>query len=197
MADMRSRGWQSLPGVAISRSCRRLVAALLVAGPSSILATGPAAAWDRSATLLVKPVVSADRIEDVAPVKIDVSPFHEKDDPALIANARDPSPNFENFAWRAFIALNWPSLTDPAHRGAPDRAKTLDAPGPRVWETLKARYELFQVGTDGKPVAPQPWATYDAATPWRAPLATVMQRRWQASIPSWISTKPASARAWP
>ena len=34
----------------------------------------------------------------------------------------DPFPSFDNFAWRAFIALNWPSLTDTAHRGEPDRA---------------------------------------------------------------------------
>jgi hypothetical protein len=29
----------------------------------------------------------------------------------------------------------------------------------------KARYELFQVGPEGRPIAPQPWATYDAASP--------------------------------
>src|SRR5688500_20125831 len=38
-------------------------------------------------------------------------------------------------------------------------------PGPRVWETFKARYELFQVGADGRPIAPQPWPTYDAVNP--------------------------------
>ena len=85
----------------------------------------------------VTPLVSPDRIEDVPSTKV------------------DPFPDFDNFAWRAFIALNWPSLTDPAHRGVPDRAKTLGDPGPRVWETFKARYELFQVGPDGRPVAPR------------------------------------------
>ena len=78
-------------------------------------------------------MVSPDRIEDAPSIK------------------PDPYPDFDNFAWRAFIALNWPSLTDPAHRGVPDRAKTLGDPGPRVWETFKARYELFQVGPDGRP----------------------------------------------
>jgi hypothetical protein len=71
----------------------------------------------------------------------------------------------DNFAWRAFVALNWPSLTDPAHRGVPDRAKTPGDPGPRVWETFKARHELFQVGPDGSRIAPQPWASYDAVNP--------------------------------
>ena len=93
------------------------------------------------------PTVSPDRIEDAPAIK------------------PDPYPDFDNFAWRAFIALNWPSLTDPAHRGEPDRAKTLGDQGPRVWETFKARYELFQVGPDGRPIAPQPWATYEAANP--------------------------------
>jgi hypothetical protein len=37
--------------------------------------------------------------------------------------------------------------------------------GPRVWETFKARYELFQVGPDGRPIAPHPWATYEALNP--------------------------------
>jgi hypothetical protein len=95
----------------------------------------------------VAPVVSPDRVEDVPSTRV------------------DPFPEFDNFAWRAFIALNWPSLSDPAHRGVPDRAKTLGDKGPRVWETLKARYELFQVGGDGRPVAPQPWATYEALNP--------------------------------
>ena len=93
------------------------------------------------------PLVSPDRIEDVPSTRV------------------DPFPDFDNFAWRAFIALNWPALTDPAHRGVPDRAKTLGDRGPRVWETFKARYELFQVGPDGRPVAPRPWATYEAANP--------------------------------
>src|SRR6202453_2027330 len=93
------------------------------------------------------PVVSPDRIEDAPSIK------------------PDPYPDFDNFAWRAFIALNWPSLTDSAHRGEPDRAKTLGDPGPRVWETFKARYELFQVDSEGRPTAPKPWATYDAANP--------------------------------
>jgi hypothetical protein len=91
--------------------------------------------------------LAPDRIEDVPSTK------------------PDPFPAFDNFAWRAFIALNWPSLNDPAHRGVPDRAKAPADPGPRVWETFKARYELFQVGPDGRPIAPQPWATYEAANP--------------------------------
>ena len=58
----------------------------------------------------------------------------------------DPFPDFDNFAWRAFIALNWPSLTDPLIAASPIAPRRLAIPDPRVWETFKARYELFQVG---------------------------------------------------
>jgi hypothetical protein len=71
----------------------------------------------------------------------------------------------DDFAWRAFVALNWPSLTDPARRGMPDRGKRLRDSGPRVWETFKSRYELFQVDGGGRPIAPPPWATYEAVNP--------------------------------
>lgn len=147
---------------ALSRACRPLIAFIHAAAPVTILTVCPAAAQN------IVPVVSPDRIEDVSPMTIDISPFHEigyfRGDAVAGANLH-PSDKFDNFAWRAFIALNWPSLTDPAHRGDPDRAKTLGDPGPRVWETFKARYEVFQAGPDGGPIAPQPWATYDAMNP--------------------------------
>jgi hypothetical protein len=114
------------------------VAALLAA---TILASGPASAED------VTPLVSPDRIEDVPSTK------------------PDPFPAFDNFAWRAFVALNWPSLLDAAHRGEPDHTRTIGDPGPRVWETFKSRYELFAVGPDGQPVTPSAWASYDGPNP--------------------------------
>ena len=123
------------------RAHQRAIAILLLTAPVALCSIGSAGAEDAA------PLVSADRIEDVPSTKA------------------DPFPAFNNFAWRAFVALNWPALTDPAHRGVPDRAKGLGDPGPRVWETFKARYELFQVGPDGRPVAPQPWATYGALNP--------------------------------
>ena len=99
-----------------------MAAALAVA----VLAPSSAAGED------VEPKVSPDRIEDVPSTR------------------PDPFPAFDNFAWRAFVALAWPALTDPAHRGEPDRTKTLGDPGPRVWETFKSRYEVFQRGSDGR-----------------------------------------------
>jgi hypothetical protein len=89
------------------------------------------------------PKVSPMRLEDVA------------DAPG------SPFPRFDNFSWRAFIALNWPALTDVAHRGEPDNSKKLGDPGPRVWETYKARYEVFSPG------APQPadWDSYKGSNP--------------------------------
>jgi hypothetical protein len=128
---------------ALLRACRLPIAIMLVAAPVALLAVGQDAVQD------VAPLVGPDRIEDVRAIRADADAF----------------PQLDNFAWRAFIALNWPSQTDPAHRGIPDRGKTLGDPGPRVWETFKARHELFQVGPDGSSIAPQPWATYDAVNP--------------------------------
>src|SRR6516162_7532452 len=95
----------------------RLATVIVLLSAPALSPIGAAVAED------VTPLVSPDRIEDVPSTKL------------------DPFPEFDNFAWRAFVALNWPSLTDPLHRGVPDRAKALGDPGPRVWETFKARYE--------------------------------------------------------
>jgi hypothetical protein len=118
------------------RAPRRLVAGLAVA-----LFAQAAYAED------VQPKASPDRIDDVPSTR------------------EDPYPAFGNFAWRAFVALAWPALTDPDHRGEPDRTKRLADPGPRVWETFKSRYEVFQPGPDGQPLAPAPWASYDGVNP--------------------------------
>jgi hypothetical protein len=45
-----------------------------------------------------------------------------------------------------------------AHRGEPDRSKSLGDSGPRVWETFKARYEIFQPLAKGGLSAPAVWA---------------------------------------
>lgn len=146
------RGFGVSSAGALVRGGRLLIAFMFVAAPVALLSVAapvaplpPSPAAAQGGTRVVSP----DRIEDVPALKADVDKF----------------PELDNYAWRAFIALNWPSLTDPAHRGVPDRAKKPGDPGPRVWETLKARYELFQVGPDGRPIAPPPWATYDAANP--------------------------------
>jgi hypothetical protein len=107
---------------------------------AAVWATGPASAEQ------VTPLVSPDRIEDVPSTRV------------------DPFPDFDNFAWRAFIALNWPARLD-AERGIPDPAKSLGNPGPRVWETFKSRYELFEVGPNGRLAAPAPWASYGGRNP--------------------------------
>jgi hypothetical protein len=89
------------------------------------------------------PKVSPTRLEDVAD------------------GTGSPFPRFDNFSWRAFIALNWPALTEVSHRGEPDTAKKPGDPGLRVWETYKARYEVFSPG------APRPadWDSYEGNNP--------------------------------
>src|ERR1700719_2362260 len=91
------------------------------------------------------PIVSPDRVPDVPPTP-----------------PGSPFPFFDNFSWRAFIALNWPAMAGAAHRGEPDRARAFgDTRGPRVWETWESRYEIFQPNG----VIPAPWASYDGQNP--------------------------------
>ena len=77
----------------------------------------------------------------------------------------DPYPTFDNFAWRAFLALNWPSRPRADGRGDPDRGKTLSDAGPRVWETFKSSYELFQIGPNGRPIAPSAFESFEGRNP--------------------------------
>ena len=52
-----------------------------------------------------------------------------------------PMEYFDDYSWRAFVALVWPAA--PARRGAPATAKGIGAPGPRVFETYKSTWEIF------------------------------------------------------
>jgi hypothetical protein len=69
---------------------------------------------------------------------------------------------FDDFSWRSFIALNWPAKSDV--RGVADTAAGIGAAGPRVWETWKSAYEIFQP----PPASPTSWSgpdAFDAVTP--------------------------------
>src|ERR1041385_781897 len=76
-------------------------------------------------------------------------------------------PAFDLFSWQSFVALNWPAAIDPnTHlpiRGMADTSPGVGvgSPGPRVWETWKADWELF--GLSNSPAQPQPtdWSSWD------------------------------------
>jgi len=137
------RGGFARSASADGRARRPAPGVLLAAGMIGVALLAPTSAAGEDVT----PKVSPDLIEDVPSTK------------------PDPFPAFDNFAWRAFVALAWPALTDPAHRGEPDRAKALGEPGPRVWETFKSRYEMFQRGPDGRALAPAEWDSYEGVNP--------------------------------
>jgi hypothetical protein len=67
----------------------------------------------------------------------------------------NPIEFFDDFSWRAFVALMWPAAKD--QRGVPDKTATLKESGPRVFETYKSIWEIFH--NDGS--APAPWNVYD------------------------------------
>jgi hypothetical protein len=55
----------------------------------------------------------------------------------------DPIPHFDDYSWRAFIALVWPAKA--GQRGVPDPNQPLGAAGvPSVFETYKTDWETFQ-----------------------------------------------------
>jgi hypothetical protein len=65
---------------------------------------------------------------------------------------------FDDYSWRAFLAMTWPAA--PGRRGAADPDRPLGAAGPRVFETLKSLWEVFH--EDGSaPVAD--FQQYDSA----------------------------------
>jgi hypothetical protein len=68
----------------------------------------------------------------------------------------NPIAFFDDYSWRAFIAVVWPGLKDS--QGVPDKKKTVDGIGPRVFETYKSLAEVFH--DDGS--APGSLDTYDA-----------------------------------
>ena len=99
-----------------SSRTQAIVLATLLAS-ARLIAPTPSGSGD------LTPIVAPDRLED-APT-----------------NSRDV---LANFAWRAFIALNWPSLTEDRGRGEPDREMQFGDHGKRVWETFKSDAELFR-----------------------------------------------------
>ncbi|MBV8140656.1 MAG: hypothetical protein JOZ60_01255 [Verrucomicrobia bacterium] len=70
---------------------------------------------------------------------------------------------FDDYSWRAFIAIDWPAKL--GIRGVPDETKKIgdfsDPGGKVVWGTWKADYDLFQPeGTE-----PTEWFSFDGFTP--------------------------------
>ena len=77
--------------------------------------------------------------------------------PPNFPNNENPIAFFDDYSWRAFIAVVWPGLKN--RQGIPDATQTVDGMGPRVFETYKSLPEVFH--TDGS--APGALDTYDAA----------------------------------
>lgn len=66
---------------------------------------------------------------------------------------------FDDYSWRAFIALAWPAAD--GHRGVPAPGRAITAAGPPVFDTYKATWEIFHHdGTDPVPA----YDRYDPAS---------------------------------
>ena len=71
----------------------------------------------------------------------------------------NPIAFFDDYSWRSFVALVWPA--QPGQRGLPDTSKLVGDPGPLVFETYKADWEVFQP-QGAKPAA---WDKFDGINP--------------------------------
>jgi hypothetical protein len=67
----------------------------------------------------------------------------------------NPIAFFDDYSWKAFIALVWPALA--GQRGTPDPNAKAGGSGPLVFETYKSLDEVFH--TDG--TAPSAWNSFD------------------------------------
>src|SRR5258708_32387166 len=65
---------------------------------------------------------------------------------------------FDDYSWRALVALVWPVA--PGHRGGAASSKAIGTPGSRVFETYKPLWEIFHA--DGSAPATA-FDSYDAA----------------------------------
>jgi hypothetical protein len=86
------------------------------------------------------------------------------DEPAFDPDERGDEekdrPFFNDFSWRAFIALNWPAADD--RRGEPDPTKPFGDRAERVvWESWKSLDELYP--NDPIATPPTAWGSYEAA----------------------------------
>ena len=63
-------------------------------------------------------------------------------DPLSLSTAELKNRMFNCYGWETFISLFWPAEND--QRGVPDTEKSITDEGPRVWETFKQAYEVFQ-----------------------------------------------------
>jgi hypothetical protein len=76
-------------------------------------------------------------------------------DPATLGGAERANRMFNCYGWNTFVALFWPAKSD--ERGVPVTTKSITDAGPRVWETYKQTYEVFQPATRGWSLKHREW----------------------------------------
>lgn len=144
---------RSIQGLVLALTCSSLVLVMVVAKQSAKTVKGLTAVGASEIYPQATPIPS---------VTPDLPYVVPKRPPGL--TPQQSRPWFDDFSWQSFIAINWPAKIGPDGnpiRGVPDLSKSIGDPGPRVWESWKADYELFQEG--GEP--PSEWSSYDVVDP--------------------------------
>jgi hypothetical protein len=76
-------------------------------------------------------------------------------DPASLPSVEEAHRMFNCYGWETFVALFWPAVQGQS--GVPDTTKPITDPSPRVWETYKQTYEMFQPGQPAWSLSNQQW----------------------------------------
>ena len=91
----------------------------------------------------------------------------------------DDQQAFSTYAWRMFVAVNWPAR--PGERGQPDcTGGSIGSSAPTVWESFKTSQQIFLPGA----VDPGPW---------NSGVKTPLQLKYHSKAPS-VLKLPASIR---
>jgi len=120
---------------------------------------------ERSSSLLDLTAKVATFIEDVT-LRPEL-PADVPADPTLVFNEFGPEftqAMFDVYAWKSFIALNWPNKGNNPDTGKPQRGEAnkglafnYNEKSPTVWETFKPTFEVFQPGDINWNPVDQPW----------------------------------------
>jgi hypothetical protein len=89
-------------------------------------------------------------------------PADAQSPPSAEGDGNKMLPYFDDYSWRAFIAMVWPAAA--GQRGMPDNRQTVASRNqPKVFETLKASWEIFHANSSGQLDGSEPidWSYYD------------------------------------
>jgi hypothetical protein len=138
---------------------------LLLVVIAAALVLAPSCRKEESATATTDTATTTSAMTE-APQAATIDPPPGPEIPYVVAHPELDHAGFAEFAWREFVALNWPAAIDQATklpvRGQADTAlQFADQPSrPRVWETWKSDWEIVGTADPAVPPNPTEWSSW-------------------------------------